>query len=77
MFPHCPGETHTRFESSIIATMAPFVGLKMCLPLIRMTNLLPTAMTAAAINNAIDSLRSSRIARAPKSRRYADRTRRA
>jgi len=43
-----------------IATIAPFVGLKMCLPRQRIVNLLAIAKIAAAINTTIELLRRRR-----------------
>jgi hypothetical protein len=58
--PHCPGDTHTCSVNSSMATMAPFAGLKTCLPRIRIANLLAIAMTAARHASAASFVRSSR-----------------
>ena len=63
--PHCPGETHTSGVRSISATIAKFVGLKMCFPRQRMTNLLPTAIAAPARTNRNELLRSKRQSERP------------
>src|SRR5262245_29735790 len=47
-FPHWPGETQSGAPISIIDTRPMLVGLKMCLPFHRTTNLLATATTAVA-----------------------------
>src|SRR5262245_2993253 len=58
--PHCPGETHTRLVKSSIATMPPFVGLKTCLPLTRITNFPAIVTIAATIASASSLVRNSR-----------------
>src|ERR1051326_4525867 len=58
MLPHSPGETHTRPVASIIDVMPKFVGLKRCLPLMRMKNLLAMAMNAPVMRRKIESARS-------------------
>lgn len=45
--PHCPGETQTGAPRSIRKTSPKLVGLKMCFPWIRTTNLLAMVTTAA------------------------------
>src|SRR5205823_2290919 len=63
--PHCPGDTQTRSVSSIIATMPTFVGLKMCLPPTRRTNLLAIVTAAAATARSSELVRSSRQSERP------------
>src|SRR5215471_688544 len=58
--PHCPGDTHTWPVRSSIATMPPLVGLKTCLPRIRIRDLEAIAMTAARHASTAAFVRSNR-----------------
>jgi hypothetical protein len=58
--PHCPGDTHTCPVNSSIATMPPLVGLKTCLPRMRIKNLLAIVMTAPRHASATAFVRSNR-----------------
>lgn len=53
VLPHCPGETQTPGVRSIIAMIPKLVGLKICFPFKRKTNLLVMVKMAASIANVV------------------------
>lgn len=66
--PHWPLETQTASVHKSRTTRAMFVGLNRCLPPTRKTNLLPTAITAAATQKIHSELRRRRIRERPEIR---------
>src|SRR5437868_2900348 len=64
-FRHCPGDTQASLVKNIIATMPKFVGLNICLPRNRNTNLLATVIAAAAAASASEFVRKSRQSESP------------
>jgi len=66
--PHWPGETQTGAPRSIRNTSPKLVGLKMCLPRHRTTNLLAIVITAPRTATAANGVRRRRQSESPEIR---------